>query len=155
VNQSATIRIALQASRVAGVLTLTAMVATASLVAWLPAPAWLRMLAVAALGVYGVTLLRSWAQRSTQRAVIAIELGVDRRIVVVERSGRRTDGKVQDDSYVGSALTTIVWRAACARRSRAIAIVPDMLPPEDFRRLRVLLRLGQARSPAATRPARR
>lgn len=154
-NPSATIYIDLRASRIAGAVTLACVVATACLVAWLPASVWLRMLAVTALGVYGVLLTRSWAQRSTQRAVIAIELGADRRIAVVERSGRRIDGEVQDDSYVGASLTTIVWRAAGAHRSRAIAIVPDMLPEEDFRRLRVLLRLGQARSSAGATPAHR
>jgi len=35
-------------------------------------------------------------------------------------------------------------RPAGAHRSRATAILPDMLSAEDFRRLRVLLRLGRA-----------
>ena len=46
--------------------------------------------------------------------------------------------------YVGGSLTSIVWRRAGARRSRAIAILPDMLPAEDFRRLRVLLRYARS-----------
>jgi hypothetical protein len=44
---------------------------------------------------------------------------------------------------VGSVLTTIVWRRDGARRSHAIAILPDMLHAEDFRKLRLLLRLGR------------
>ncbi len=151
----ATLHIDLHASRIAGALTLACVVATAALIAWLPVQPWLRMVAVSALGVYGVMLARSWAQRSTPRAVVAVELGVDRRIAIIERNGHHSEGTVQDDSYVSSALTTIVWRAVAARRSRTIAIVPDMLPAEDFRRLRVLLRLGQATSRAATTPAHR
>ncbi len=107
-----------------------------------------------ALGAYGIALVRA-AQHSTRRAVVAIVLGADRNIAVIERSGRRTDGVVQDDSYVGSALTTIVWRSAGARRSRTIAILPDMLPAEEFRRLRVLLRLGQPKPTVAATPVHR
>ena len=142
-NEPAALQIELQPSRIAGLLTLAVVVATSALVAWLPAELWQRLLAVTLLGVYGITLVRAWAGRSTRRAVVAIALGANRHIAVVERGGRRVEGEVQDDSYVGSAITTIVWRCRGARRSRTIAILPDMLPAEDFRKLRVLLRLGR------------
>jgi hypothetical protein len=142
-NEPAVLQIQLRRSRIAGVATAVGVVATSALIAWLPAEPWLRVLAVTALGAYGIALERSWAQRTTRRAVVAIALGVDRHIAVIERSGRRSEGEVQDDSYVGSALATIVWRGEGARRSRAITILPDMLPAEDFRKLRVLLRLGK------------
>ena len=63
------------------------------------------------------------------------------------RDGRSRDGSIQDDSYVGEHLTTIVWRPDDApryERARTILILPDMLSPEDFRRLRVLMRYGRA-----------
>ena|SRR5438552_9420851 len=142
-NEPAALQIELQPSRIAGLLTLAVVVATSALVAWLPAELWQRLLAVTLLGVYGIALVRAWAGRSTRRAVVAIALGANRHIAVVERGGRRVEGEVQDDSYVGSSITTIVWRCRGARRSRTIAILPDMLPAEDFRKLRVLLRLGR------------
>jgi hypothetical protein len=142
-NEPAALQIEFRPSRIAGALTLLGVVATAVLVAWLPAEAWQRLLAVTLLGVYGISLVRAWARRSTRRAVVAIALGANRHIAVVERDGRRVEGEVQDDSYVGSAITTIIWRRSGARRSRTIAILPDMLPAEDFRKLRVLLRLGR------------
>src|SRR5260221_5572493 len=142
-NEPAALQIEFRPSRVAAALTLLGVVATAGLVAWLPAEPWQRLVAVTVLGVYGVALLRSWAQRTTRRAVVAIALGANRHIAVVERGGRRVEGEVQNDSYVGAAITTIVWRCRGARRSRTIAILPDMLAAEDFRKLRVLLRLGR------------
>jgi hypothetical protein len=147
-NEPAILQIELRPSRAAGVLTLAAVVATSALVAWLPGEPWQRLLAVSMLGIYGIALVRAWARRSTSRAVVAIALDAHRRIAVVERSGRRIEGEVQGDSYVGSAITTIVWRGSGARRSRTIAILPDMLAAEDFRKLRVLLRLGKVVRPA-------
>jgi len=41
-------------------------------------------------------------------------------------------------------LSTLVWRPFGRWRSRAILLLPDMLPPQDFRRLRVLLRYGRS-----------
>ena len=73
----------------------------------------------------------------------ALVLDIDRRITLTEASGARIEGIVQADSYVGAALTTVVVRLPERRRLRAIAILPDMLPADDFRRLRVLLRLGR------------
>lgn len=129
--------------------------ATAALVAWLPLDSWVQAVAVTALGAYGVELNRTWAERSRSHAVLAIVLDANRHIAVIERSGRRSEGEVQSDSYVGALLTTIVWRGAGKRRSHAIAILADMLPAEDFRKLRVLLRLGQPKTSPAATPARR
>jgi hypothetical protein len=143
-NEPAPLQIEFRPSRFAGVLTLAVVVATSALVAWLPAEPWQRLLAVTLLGVYGIARVRAWAERSTRHAIVAIVLEANRHIAVVERGGRRVEGEVQDDSYVGSAITTIVWRGSGARRSRTIAILPDMLPAEDFRKVRVLLRLGRS-----------
>jgi len=55
---------------------------------------------------------------------------------------------VQPDSYVGALLTTLVVRPDGKHRLRTIAILPDMLPADDFRRLRLLLRLGRSTTAA-------
>jgi hypothetical protein len=116
--------------------------ATAALLAFAPGHAALRALAVAAIGAYAVWSLRSWALRTTCTAVIGVELSADGRAALIERGGRRGDGCIQPASYVGEWLTTLVVRADGARISRAIAILPDMLPAEDLRQLRVLLRVA-------------
>ena len=65
------------------------------------------------------------------------------RCACTERAGRRIEGVVAGRLYVGAWLTTIVVRPdGKRRRARPLAILPDMLPADDFRRLRVLLRYG-------------
>jgi len=83
------------------------------------------------------------------RAIIGVELDADRTVRLTERTGRRIEGMVQPDSYVGALLTTLVVRPDGKRRLRTIAILPDMLPADDFRRLRLLLRLGHGSTTAA------
>jgi hypothetical protein len=118
-------------------------VATMALIAWLPGDAWLRALAVLVTGTHGLASLRMWALRISRRSIVAIELCGDAQVTLTERGGRRIEGRVGADSYVGASLTTLVVRRKGAFGSRATAILPDMLPGEDFRRLRVLLRLAE------------
>jgi hypothetical protein len=147
VKETHALRVSLAPSRLASVLTCVASLATASLVATLPGAAAIRATLVIAIGAYAIVAMRHWADRGGSHAIIEIELGVDRVVCLTERTGRRIDGIVQPDSYVGPLLTTIVVRPEGKRRLRTVAILPDMLPAEDFRRLRLLLRLS--RSPTA------
>jgi hypothetical protein len=117
--------------------------AMASLALLLPVDPWSKaaaLLAIAAIAGRGF-----W--RCTGRGVPAIvHVGCDRRMTATTRDGRTRDGSILEASYVGAYLTTIVWRPDCAPRfspSRAILILPDVLPADDFRRLRVLLRYGR------------
>ena len=102
--------------------------------------------ACALLSVIGVAA--HGVRRCAGRGVPALlHVGHDRRIAVTSRAGRTRDGAILDGSYVGARLTTIVWQPDGARRlapARSILILPDMLPAEDFRRLRVMLRHGRA-----------
>jgi hypothetical protein len=133
----------------ASVLICVACLATCALVAWLPGPAALRGVSVIGIGAYAILTLRHWATRSASRAIIGVELDADRAVRLIERTGRHIEGMVQPDSYVGAWLTTLVVRPDGKRRLRTLAILPDMLPAEDFRRLRLLLRLGHAATAAA------
>jgi hypothetical protein len=146
-KQPAALRIELGRSRLASAFVFVSHVATAALFAFAPGDALLRGAAVIAIGVHALWTLRTWALRSTGRAVIAVELTADHRAVLIERGGRRCEGRVQAQSYVGGRLTTLVVRPETARISRAIAVLPDMLAVEDLRRLRVLLRFGDVKVP--------
>jgi len=137
------VRVTLGPSRIAGAAVVLAYTATAALAAWLPWPYSIRAAMVLALGAYAIVLARSWATRSARHAIVAAAVGIDRRITLTEANGQRIEGVVHAHSYVGSVLTTIVVRLPARRRLRTVAILPDMLPAEDFRRLRVLLRLGR------------
>jgi hypothetical protein len=114
------------------------------LLVFAPGDAMLRAAAVAAIGAHALYAVRTWALQSAARAVVGVELTADYRAVLIERCGHRCEGQVRAESYVGERLTTLVVRPDGARVSRAIAILPDMLPEDDLRRLRVLLRYGDA-----------
>jgi hypothetical protein len=144
-----TLRLSLGPSRMASALIRVACLATCTLVAWLPGAAALRGVSVIGIGAYAILTLRQWATRSASRAIVGIELDADRAVRLIERTGRHIEGIVQPDSYVGAWLTTLVVRPDGKRRLRTLAILPDMLPAEDFRRLRLLLRLGHAATTAA------
>ena len=62
----------------------------------------------------------------------------------VTAGGRVHRGRVLPASYVGSRMTTLVWRADGDRLARAECLSSDSLPVEDFRRLRVQLRYGRS-----------
>ena len=141
------LRVELGRSRIAAAFIFVSHVATAALLAFAPGNALLRGAAVVAIGAHALHALRNFALQSAPRAVVAVELTADRRAVLFERCGRRYQGRIRVESYVGERLTTLVVRADGARVSRAIAILPDMLPAEDLRRLRVLMRYGRPPQP--------
>ena len=101
----------------------------------------------AAGGCLVAVVLVSTLWRCTGRGVPALlHVGLDRRITVTGSDGRSQSGAILDDSYVGAWLTVIVWRADDLRwwrPARAVVVLADTLPPEDFRRLRVALRYGR------------
>jgi|SRR6185369_13239457 membrane-bound toxin of toxin-antitoxin system len=112
----------------------------------------LAVTAVSSAVVFVVLVSALWRCRG--RGVPALlHVGIDRRITVTDRNGRSESGAILDDSYVGSVLTTIVWQAdgdPWWRVARSVLILPDTLPPDEFRRLRVVLRYGRAPTEAVT-----
>lgn len=134
------LRVTLRSSRLAALLLAAATIATAALLALLPGEAWLRGSGIAIAGTCGIHGLRRVGTSGAKRSIESIELGADRRAVVTDRSGRRIEGVIQPESYVGAMLTTLVLRPDGARRSRALAIWPDAIAADEFRRLRVMLR---------------
>src|SRR5262249_49090986 len=138
------IRIELKPSHLASAFICATHVATAALVAWIPIDPSLRVLAVTAIGAHALRAIRSSALRNLKSSIIAAELAVDRRVTLVLRDGRRVDGCVLFDSYVGERVVTLVVRPDGSRRTRALWLLPDMVRREDLRRFRVLLRLARA-----------
>ena len=148
VKSTPVLRVTLQSSRIVAALLAVATIATAAMLALLPGEPWLR-----------APVSWSWARAAsarsgsspigTNRSIASIELGADRRIVISDRFGRHISAIVQPESYVGALLTALVFRPEGARRSRALAIWPDTMPADDFRRLRVLLRHGDRGSDQA------
>ena len=130
-------------SRIGCILLAAACAMTSILVGLLPLP----VAAVFAGGLAILTMLACGLWRCGGRGVPALlQVGVDRKITVTDREGRSCEGSILDDSYVGAWLTTIVW---CAdgepwwHPAHTILVLPDTLPRDEFRRLRVVLRYGR------------
>lgn len=123
---------------------------TATLVALLPLP----FAATLGCTLILAAVLAAGLSRCVGRGVPALlHVGIDRRIAVTDRTGRSNAGAILDDSYVGPALTTLLWSAdgdPWWRPARAILILPDTLSRDEFRRLRVVLRYGRAPGNAVT-----
>jgi hypothetical protein len=142
------LRIELIASRIAPRLLASATVATSVLAFLTIVQPLACAIAVCACGAIGLRAVRSAA-----RPPLLMHVGIDRRIRVTLRNGRIVDGTVHADTSVGAGLTSIVWRRDAARWFRladTLLVLPDMLPADDFRRLRVYLRYGRAADDAGT-----
>ncbi len=107
--------------------------------------------------VAGVIVVACWAgnrvwvvgMRRAPRAVRELRIDGNRTVVAKLVSGEVLKGHVQEASYVGAIVTTLTWRSKGALCARSVLILPDMLPAEDFRRLRVLLRYGRSEETAS------
>ena len=136
-------------SRLAGVAIGVMGAATLGLALALPIAAWQQASLIAFVAGWTWRAWRTHALRQGASACIALRLAPNRLLAVTMGDGRRLAGHVRSSSYVGARLTTIVWRADGERWSRSVCILPDMLPAEDFRRLRVLLRYARSGDVAA------
>jgi hypothetical protein len=124
---------------------------TAMLIGALPLPWYCRMGAVVAIAAVGRRGMRDCAGPGVPSLLL---VGADRRIAVRDARGRLVRGTILDATYVGTALTSVVWRADCngsrwggLLSPRTLLILPDTLPPDDFRQLRVMLRYGRVAAP--------
>jgi len=132
------VQVTLSPSRIERAWVVALALSTALVAFALPLDAWLRGLLSCLPLVWALWRLR------TARRVACVAVGLDRRIRVAMSDGAVVEGCVLSASYVGAAVTTIVWRRQGARVARAFWLVGDMLPRDDFRRLRVALRYGQS-----------
>jgi hypothetical protein len=138
------VRVSLAPSTGAAVLIALPALATVVVVAMLPVAQVSIVFAIFGIGAWAVDRIQVIALRRGPRAVRRFELRGDLTLTVVYGDGTACAGRVHPDSYVGARLSTIVWRPYGRWRSRAILLLADMLPPDDFRRLRVLLRYGRS-----------
>jgi hypothetical protein len=135
-----TVHVSLGPSRTAGVAIGVATLATSVVVLLLPLEPWQHGAVCAVVLAWAWVAFERIAVRSTPDAVVQLRLAPNLLIVVTRGDGRLVAGHVRSSTCVTAALTSIVWRPDGARWSRSILVLRDMLPPDDFRRLRVMLR---------------
>jgi hypothetical protein len=138
------LHVSLGPSRLAGAAIGAMTLATLVVALQLPLPPWQHA------AVCAIVLASAWvaferlAVRATPDAIVQLRLAPNLLIVVTRGDGRMVGGHVRSSTCVSAVLTSIVWRPDGARWSRAILVVPDMLPADDFRRLRVMLRYARS-----------
>ncbi len=114
--------------------------ATLGLVVATPVAVWLQAVLVLGIGAAMLDACRTVARHGGARGVRALRVTRNRHVRVEHGDGRRAAGTLRDGCFVAPWLTIVRWRPEGARFDRTIVVLPDMMPPEEFRKLRVLLK---------------
>lgn len=141
-NAPVAVSIELGPSRIACVAIVAIAAGTFGVLLTVSLPAWVRLTAACALWIWAADRVDVIGRRRGPRAVRGIHLDDTDSIEVRFGDGRVIAGRLHRDSRAGPRLTSIVWQPTGARWSRSVLVLPDMLPADDFRRLRVLMRYG-------------
>ena len=131
-------------SRIAGACIGMLAAATIALTLAMPLEPWLQAILVAAIVTWAGGSFHVAALHRGRHAVAEIRVAPDLMLVACMGDGHLAAGPIRSATYVGPWMTTIVWRPDGRRVSQTILVLPDMLPAEDFRRLRVMLRYARS-----------
>ena len=111
--------------------------ATAMLVALLPLSLALRASVI--------LLVAGLAARALRVAIpCALIVRLDGTLALLERNGASVEASLVNGGYLAARFVSVVYRPLGCRRTRVVAILPDMLDAESFRRLRVRLRYARS-----------
>ena len=138
------VHVVLWPSRIAGAGIGVLAAATIALTIALPLQPLVHLATIAAIAAWAAWSFRVDALHRGRFAVTELRLAPDLILLVCMGDGRLVAGDVRASTYVGAWVTTIVWRPDGRCWSRALLVLPDMLPAEDFRRLRVMLRYARS-----------
>ena len=103
-------------------------------------PSWLQLTAAAALAVNLANVLWRKALLQNPAAVVSIEIASDDVLSIRTRRGEWVEYDVCGDTYVLWFLTMLNLRRPGKGRRLSVAILPDAIEAEEFRKLRVWLR---------------
>ncbi len=110
------------------------------LVLALPLPIGLKLVTTLVICTSFVFYLKRNARLAAPNSIIALEIEEDCTCAIETRSGKRLDCILLPTSYVSASLTILNLKADGEMLARHVVILPDSINPEDFRKLRVLLR---------------
>jgi toxin CptA len=103
-------------------------------------PLWAGAIVAVILCTHLVFCIRRHALLLGSDAVIAIDTGSGNVLSAETRSGEWREYEILGGTYVMPFLTILQLRHTESGAVRRIVLLPDSLPTEDFRRLRVRLR---------------
>jgi toxin CptA len=98
------------------------------------------VLALAIAATLPASVARALDAYARSRAIVGLELARDGRVELTRRDGSRVRGNLAAGGMAAPWMATLRWRPAGARVDRTLWLLPDMLPAEEFRQLRILLR---------------
>ena len=108
-------------------------------------PFWAQLIAAAGLSVHMFVVVRRQALLLMPNSPVAIEFGSDNKLSVQTRHGEWSEYAVLGDTYVTAYLTVMNLRQTDSHEVKRIAILPDSVDADDFRKLRVWLRWNEGR----------
>ena len=120
------------------------------LVLVLPLPIELKLVTTLVFCISLVFYLNRNVRLAALNSVIALEINEDCTCTIETRSGKQLDCILLPTSYVSASLTILNLKANDELLARHVVILPDSIDPEDFRKLRVLLRWKYKAKPAPT-----
>jgi hypothetical protein len=127
-------------SRILAATLICVHVAAASLAVIALSQWWLRLAISMAAAVSLAEALRRAALRSAPSAVVRLELGTEGRVLLTRRDGGVREARLSRSSFLSPWLAILVLTTGRLRPATSVVLLPDSLPPDDFRRLRVWLR---------------
>jgi hypothetical protein len=142
-HRAAPLETSLSPSRLACAWIVVLASVTLAVMVTLPVEWWVN--AVAGLPLAAWTALRLRGNRAGGASACRLRVDGDRTLWLTV-DGHTLRGRILPSTYVGARLTAIVWcpEGEGWHFARAQWVLPDMLPPDEFRRLRVLLRYGRS-----------
>lgn len=114
----------------------------------LPAPA-VAVLAIAII-VHGAWSVWRAGRLRSAHSITGIELHPGGGCALIARNGGRFDGVVSDSTVILGSLVVLAVKAVAGHATRRAVVVRDMLAVDDFRRLRVALKWGDAQTPGGS-----
>ena len=147
------LRIGLRPSRLLAAILLLAYGAAITAVLMVDLPQWFKVVAIAVLFAQCVVVVRRRAFLLGADAATAIEVTSDHRMSVETRSSGWCEYDVLGSTYVTPYLTVLNLRRPGNRMAKHVALLPDSLNADDFRKLRVWLRWKEDSAKSSRRAA--
>ena len=139
-GQCCVLKLKLQRSRILAAILVIAHGASIAGIAFAGIPLWGVPVVAVILIAHLAFCIRRDVLLMTPSAVVGIEVGPDNLVNVETRSGGWREYEVLGSTYVMPYLTVMQLQRTAGGAVKRVVLLPDSLPAEDFRRLRVRLR---------------